>query len=580
MLGSMIIALVNGWRALLNGWQRLLRLRVDYVRLELSGTLPEFAAEPSWWQRRFLGASTPPSLIGLRRQLQRIGSDPHAKGVLLVLRNLSLGWASIESLRDEIHAFRSLGKRVVAYVPSADTRDYCVACAADDILMPPTAYLNLLGVRVEAMFLRDALKSVGIEAEVVAVSPYKTGADRFTHAEMSEENREQLERLIDRIYTAIVAMVAADRKLAVEQVRALIDQAPHTAKAAQERGLIDGTCYEDEIETRLAGCASPTPTPDAEKATPSKAAAKIVIKDWAVARKILHLPYRKRQRKYVAVVSVEGTIVDGINRIIPLPLPLIGGAMAGSDSIIQALRRVEQNERIAALVLHIDSPGGDSFASDLIWREVQRLRQKIPVVVSMGNIAASGGYYIAAAANAIVAQPGTLTGSIGVYSLRPIVSELLQRTGVNTVVLSRGLRTGLRSATLPPTDDERTAIQEMVFAIYDEFKQRVCQGRNLGAAQLEPVAGGRVWAGQEAQPRGLVDALGGLPVAVAKARELAKLPADPTAPILRVTPERPRDYLAPQPFPTTAALADLPGLLEEALRPRILTILPWILREY
>lgn len=577
MIAAIIIAWINCWYAIQNGWRRLWRRRVDYIRLELSGTLPEFSADPPWWQRRFLGASAAPSLMGLRRQLQRIAADPQVKGVLLVINDLTCGWASIQSLRHELHSFRLSGKRIVAFLHSADNRNYCVACAADEVLMPPTAFLNLLGVRVEAVFLRDALKAAGISAEVSAVSPYKTGPDTFTHADISPENREQLERLVDQRFTVLIEAIASDRKLSTAQVQVLIDHAPLQAQAACEAGLIDATCYEDELAWRLAAKAAPD-TKAAHNAT-ADARPDVRILEWPTATRVLRIPYRKRQRKYVAVVSVEGTIAGGPSRNIPLPLPLIGGSMAGSDSIIQALRQVEQNKRIAALVLHIDSPGGDSFASDLIWRELLRLRQHIPVVVSMGNVAASGGYYIAAPAHAIVAQPATLTGSIGVYSLRPLVVELFERLGINTVVLSRGAHTGLLSSTSPPSDAERAAMQRIVFSIYADFKARVQSGRNLSEEQLEPIAGGRVWTGREAQQLGLVDELGGLPVAIAKARELAKLPADPSAPVLRVLGGRAHHQLQPEPFPLTNPSA-LPGLMQELLRPRILLALPWVLREW
>lgn len=586
MVAVITIAWSNFWRAVANGWRRLMRRRVDYVRLELSGTLPEFADTPTWWRRRFLSASTPLSLMGLRRQLQHIGADPQALGVLLIIRDFSPGWATLESLRDELQAFRERGKRVVAYLPAAGARDYLVACAADAILMPPSAYINLLGVRVEATFLRDALKLAGIEAEVIAVSPYKTGPDQFTRAEISPENREQLERLIDQRYATMVETIAAGRRLSVEQVRALIDNAPHKATAACAVGLIDAACYEDELEPWLA---AHTPnrrvrtTTETDEAAPKAPAGQpqqpeLIVRDWPAAVKALHIPYRTRQRRYVAVVTVEGAITSGASRSVPLPLPVIGGAMAGSDSIIQALRRVERSRQIAALVLHIDSPGGDSFASDLIWREVLRVRRKLPVVVSMGNVAASGGYYIATPASAIVAQPSALTGSIGVYSLRPIAGDLLDRLGVNTVVLARGARTGLLSATTPPTEDERAVARQTVFEVYADFKERVRNGRNLSEAQLEPIAGGRVWTGREALANGLVDALGGLTTAIAKARELAKLPADPTAPILRIPTGRQRGSLMPQPFPG-GGLAELSDLFAEALRPRILAALPWVLRE-
>lgn len=572
MLRRFICICLNLWCLLQNGWRRLLRRRVDYVYLELSGLLPEWSAAPSLL-RRLLRTSQPATLQTLRQQLQRIADDPQTRGVVLVLRDFNPGWATVESLRAALQDFRTSGKQVLAYLPGADTRTYTVACAADTILMPPTAYLNLLGLLTEAIFVRDALQMVGLEAEVTAVSPYKSAGDPFTRSDMSPENREQLERLLDERYALLVHAIAADRKLSAEQVHACIDQAPYLAPAAQQAGLIDGLAYEDAIETWLEQHTAAPPASSAA-AQPHK----LRIYHWKEARRALRLPYRRYQRRYVAVVSIEGAITTSESRTIPLPVPILGGQQVGSDTIARALRQVEQDDRIAALVLHVDSPGGDAFASDLIWREVLRIRQRKPVVASMGNVAASGGYYVAAAANAIVAQPGTITGSIGVLSLRPIATKLLARTGVHAVALSRGAHAGLLSVSQAPTNDERVVFQAIVTEMYATFKERVCSGRALTDAQLEPVAGGRVWTGREAQQLGLIDELGGLPVAIARARTLAQLPADASAPVLWVTADKRREPALPQPFPTEP-LAAMPVVLKEVLRPRILAALPWILRE-
>ncbi len=572
MLGRLLLTLINSWHLLQNGLRRVLRRRVDYIYLELSGALPEFAEPPPLVQR-MLGARQPPTLTGLRTKLQRITNDPQTRGVVLVLRDFAGGWSTAESLRDELYAFRKQGRRVIAYLPGADTRTYFAACAADEIIMPPSATLNLLGLAAELLFLRDALKMVGIEAEVTAVSPYKAAGEPLVRSEISPENREQLDRLLDWRFERLIFAIAADRSLTPEQVRELIDAAPYTAEAARAAGLITATCYEDELESRL------TKQMEKDAPQPAKKPFKAVLLQWDDARSALRIPYRQYQRQTVAVVSVEGAIINGKSRDLPVPLPLIGGQQAGSESVAQALRKVEQNERIAALVLHVDSRGGDAFASDLIWREVLRVRQKKPVVVSMGNVAASGGYYVAACANTIVAQASTLTGSIGVLVLRPIAAGLLERMGVNTTVLSRGAHADFLDTTRQPTDEDRELLRRLVFESYDEFKQRVREGRDLSDEQLEPLAGGRVWTGQEAQEHGLVDELGGLPTAIARARALAKLPADPTLPVRWVTPDK-RDNLMPKPFAANPAGWHLsPDLLHELLRPRVLAALPWELRE-
>jgi protease-4 len=374
-------------------------------------------------------------------------------------------------------------------------------------------------------------------------------------SDISPENREQLERLLDARFAEVLRAIGAGRGKTTDEVRALIDSAPLSAQAARDAGLVDALKYEDELEDHFRS---------GERAP--------VILDWSPARKALRLPPARFHRRLVGVVAVEGAIAMGSSRSLPVPLPLIGGKQAGADSVTQALRQAEHNRRIAAVVLYVNSPGGDAFASDLIWREVLRVRRKKPVVVAMGDAAASGGYYVAAPASAIVAQPGTLTGSIGVVLLRPIAAGLLARAGINTVVLSRGARSGVLSIAEPPTDDERQALRDLLFNAYAEFKQRVREGRGLDEEQLDLIAGGRVWLGQEALGLGLIDRLGGLPEALLRAQKLGDLPQDRAAPLLLL--HGARAHLPPQPFPVDKPV-DLMRELEAALRPRIWALLPF-----
>ena len=555
MLGILIVWIINLFRALGNLWRRILRRRVDYIRVEIAGALPEFAPSPPWWQRRFLGMSAPLSLYELRRQLARIAADPQAMGVLLRINGLAAGWATLQSLRDEIGHFRTCGKRVVAYVLTPDMAGYYAACAADEIILPPATFLNIVGLRAEVQFLKDALAKVGLAAEVEAVSPYKSAGEQFVRSDISPENREQLERLLDARFAEILRAIGDGRGKSADEVRDLIDRAPLSARAARDSGLVDALRYEDELDEHLKiGERAPT------------------ILDWDKARRALRLTPARHYRKLVGVVAVEGVIATGNSRSLPIPLPLIGGQQAGADSVGQALRQAERNRKVAAVILYVNSPGGDAFASDLMWREVLRVRRKKPVVVAMGDAAASGGYYIAAPASAIVAQPGSLTGSIGVILLRPIAAGLFERAGINTVVLSRGAHSGVLSIIEPPTESERLALRDLIFTSYAEFKQRVCEGRALTEGKLEPIAGGRIWLGQEAQQLGLVDQLGGLPEALLRAQELAGLAQDRNAALLLLRGGRGR--FPPQPFPIDKPV-DLARELDAALRPRIWALLPF-----
>jgi protease-4 len=250
------------------------------------------------------------------------------------------------------------------------------------------------------------------------------------------------------------------------------------------------------------------------------------------------MPYRRRPRKKVALVTLSGAIVRGRSRRLPVPLPFVGREQAGSDSIVAALRVAEQSRRVAAVLFYVDSPGGDALASDLIWREVERIRAKKPVVVLMGNAAASGGYYVSAAASHVVARRGTLTGSIGVLAIRPVALGLYEKLGINPVALERGARAGLLDPSRRPNPDELQVIEDQVGRVYAEFKDRVVQGRGMGDANLEGVTGGRVWTGSEALDLGLVDETGGFSEALSKARELGAIERDVPGLLTKVSPPR------------------------------------------
>lgn len=633
MLSSIIIVFRNLWRRLLNAWRGSSRHPVGWVRLEISGALPELADEPPWWQARFAGARAPLSLQLLRRRFERIRAGK-AQGVVLVIREFGAGWATIQSLHAIIAEHRATGGRVIAYLEGGGSRSYLAACAAEALVMPPTAGLNLLGLRVEATFLADTLRMVGIEAEVIAVSPYKSGGDQFTRAQISPEAYEQLARITDERFALLVETVAKARQLSEAHVQALIDGAPYQGSEAVAVGLLDAVCYEDELEAWLrrwlsdeaavaavtataspdapnapAAAAAATASSDAPAAAPSAVAPAAalaspdapnaaaapslapnaddddddeppLILTWTQALRRLPIPLIRRERRYIGVVRVEGAISTGSSQRSPLPIPLFGGEMAGSESITQALRQAERNRKVAAVVLYVDSPGGDAFASDLIWREVLRLSQRKPVVVSMGDVAASGGYYIAAPAHMIYAQPATLTGSIGVFTLRPNLGGLLERAQVGTTVISRGANSGIFASNAPLTPTERATLVRGVATTYAEFTQRVTAGRTLTEAQLEPIAGGRVWSGRAALEHGLVDALGGLPEAVAHARTLAHLPPDPLAPLMIISGGG-KGRTLPRPFPSAPpAPNDLfVALLSELRQTRTLAALPWVIRE-
>lgn len=515
---GIVDALVNLWRLARNVLRRLLGRPPDFVWMDVTGPLPEFETPVGFLRRRLARGPGPVTLEALRGRFDRISSDGGAHGVVLRIGRIDAGWAVLEDLRREIERFRGRGGRVVAYLADpADTRSYYVACAADEILATPLADVGVTGVSARVNFFKDALEKFGVSAEVVAVSPYKAAGDPFVRNDFSGQAREQTGRLLDRRYGEVIRAVSEGRNIAPEEARAKVDGAPYAARRAVVEGLIDGACYEDELPERLAT--------DGERAR---------IAEWSAASGALRLPYRRRPRRRVGLVSISGTIVRGGSRKLPVPVPLLGGEQAGSDSVVAALRVAEKSRRVSAVLLHVDSPGGDALASDLIWREVQRLSGKKPVVVLMGNAAASGGYYVSAPAGHVVSRAGTVTGSIGVLSIRPAAGGLYEKLGVNPAVLVRGERAGLQDLSRPPTEDELGVLRSQIGHIYGEFKDRVARGRDIGLEEVEELAGGRVWTGAEALERGLVDEIGGFREALREARELGGVDRDTPDALVRI----------------------------------------------
>jgi protease IV len=501
-VAALSILLVNLWRLIANARSRLFARPPDLVWVEISGALPEFETPVGFLRRRIDRGPTPLALQALRERLDRISYDGRVRGVALRIKDIEAGWAALEEARRELLSFREGGGRVVAYLQDpVDTRSYYLACAADEVLIAPLVTVGVTGVRTRVSFFKDALERLGVGAEVVAVSPYKSAGEPYTRNDFSPEAREQAERLLDGRYEELVHAIGASRGLTEAEARDVIDGAPYGSQEALTAGLVDGVLYEDELPGRLAAGGE-----------------RVRLAEWAAARRSLKTPYRRRARRWVELVQVKGAISRGRSRRVPVPLPFLGGERAGSDSVVAALRGAGKNRRVGAVLLHVDSPGGDALASDLIWREVGRISARKPVVVLMGNVAASGGYYVSAPAAHVVARRLTVTGSIGVITIRPVAERLYGKLGVNPVGLERGERAGLVDPSRPPTEDELRVLEHQIGLVYDEFKDRVSWGRDL--SDVDSIAGGRVWSGAEALERGLVDGVGGFREAFRKACEL------------------------------------------------------------
>jgi protease-4 len=481
-------------------------VRVSAERWRSSGegrTVPRIDIERELEPKRFLvftiGDKDPYGL--LLRRLQALRTDPEIAAVAVKIEGLPLGAGRIEELRGALAAIAER-RPVLAYLTGGGTREYWLATAATAIAVPPGATVDVSGLAVSRLYLRDALARLGVAFEVVARGPFKSAPEPLVRDEGSPEAREMTDALLDDVFARFVADVAAARRLPPERVRALVDEALLSSDEARRAGLVDEVLWPDEVEgwarartgrrVRLADGYRPDPERVAQR--------------WG-------------RPAIVEVIRVDGTLVPGRSRSAPAGRELL----AGAETIATQLRRAAEDRQVKAIVLRVDSPGGDGLASDLVWREVVRARRKKPVVASMGDVAASGGYLVASAAEAIVAEPSTLTGSIGVFALKPDLSGLLEKLHVAREAHPRGQNAQLASVAKPWTPAERRAVERQVDVFYGLFLDRVAEGRKLAREEVERVAGGRVWTGRQALDRRLVDALGSLQDAVALARERAKL---------------------------------------------------------
>ena len=499
----------------------------EYVVVDISGSYPERRAPRPRFQP-FRGAlpflQPPPeeSLEDLRGVLDRVAHAPQVRGVVVRIGELPVGLATVQSLRDVLLALRRRGKRVVAYLTTISTPQYYLAAAADEILLPESAMVGFTGLRTEVTFIREALDRLGIAPEFDHIAEYKTAADRFLRREMSPAHREMVDAILDAQLDQIIEDIAAARRLTREPVRGAIDRAPFSAAEALAMGLVDGVLFEDELPRRFGA--------------PGREA---VLQPWTLARRRLPAPYRwPSLQDAVAVVTLRGTIVPGESREFPVPLPLFGRQTAGSSTLARAFRAAERAPRVHAVVFSVDSGGGSALASDLIWREVERVKRRKPVVAFMGDVAGSGGYYVACGANRIIAQPGTITGSIGVVSGKLVLADLFERHGLHHEILSRGAAATIDSPFVRYDETGWTRVRQEMQQIYERFIGRVSQGRSRPAAEIEAIARGRVWTGRQAVPLGLVDELGDFTVAVQRTRELAGIPAGREINVITVRPPR------------------------------------------
>lgn len=453
----------------------------------------------------FLAPAPQETWLGLLGRLRLASTDPRVEGVLVHLQRAPGSLAKLEEARAELLRIKENGKKVVVYLDgSASNGTYYLASAADLVVLHPAGELELIGLSAESMYLRGLLDRLGVEPQFAKRSAYKSAPETFTNTEGSSAAREQLNAMLDDLSAVWTEGIGTARSRDAEEVGRLVDGGPYTAEEAKEAGLVDRLAYPDELEGLLEEEFGKRPRMDEAYARSRD------TRGW-------------RNPREIAVVVVDGAIVRGRSRG---PGFFGGGFTSGADTIVDQLDEARERLAVKAVVLRVDSPGGSAFASDEIWRAVRRLEKAgKPVIVSMGSVAASGGYYVSAGGRAIFAQPSTITGSIGVYA-GPFLdmSDLFDKVGLNTELYTRGRKAGMYSTSKPLDAVEFDALDHMVGATYAQFKDRVATGRKLSPDDVEAVAQGRVWTGVRAQRQGLVDEFGGFHDALERARHEADIP--------------------------------------------------------
>ncbi|MEK6607766.1 MAG: signal peptide peptidase SppA [Myxococcota bacterium] len=480
----------------------LRRRRVDWVRVDVRGRIPERPAPRRLFRLSGLQLHAGGSSIEqLRRLFRDIARDPRARGVVLRVRDLDVGWSRLDSLRGLIDELRASGKEVVALLLAPGNREFYLACAANRILLEPSGPLGLVGLSAQVTFLGGLLERIGVRAELLPIGAYKSAADPLLRREMSPEHRASLDGILDGLYARFVSAIARGRRQEDDAVRALIDGGPYAPDRALAAGLCDGVLYRDELPERLA-------PPGVERAA--------IVSSERYRRATVRWSWVPlRPRRIVAVVPLRGMIVGGEGASVPLSL-------TGADAVIRALRTARRSPRVAAVVLHVDSPGGSVVASDQIWREAVLVARRKPLIAAFGDVAASGGYYAACGAHAIVAQPGTLTGSIGVVGGKLNLEGLYAKLGIGKAILTRGKGASMLTEARGFTEAERARLVSDLHAVYDEFLWRVAAARAMTVELASSRGEGRIFTGEQALAAGLVDRLGGLDAALALAEERAR----------------------------------------------------------
>ncbi|XVF54515.1 hypothetical protein PTKIN_Ptkin05aG0186600 [Pterospermum kingtungense] len=498
---------LSGWKSFVVKFKMLIAFPWERVRKGSVLTMKLRGQISDQLKSRFSSGLSLPQIC---ENFVKAAYDPRISGVYLHIEPLNCGWGKVEEIRRHILNFKKSGKFIIAYVPACGEKEFYLACACEEIYAPPSAYFSLYGLTVQASFLGGVLEKIGVEPQVQRIGKYKSAGDQLTRKTMSEENCEMLTSLLDNIYGNWLDVVSSTKGKNREDVENFINEGVYKVERLKEEGFITNILYDDEVISKLK---------ERLGIQEDKKLHMVDYKKYSQVRKwTLGLAGGGDQ---IAVIRASGSI----SRVrSPLSTPSSGII---AEQIIEKIRSVRESKRYKAAIIRIDSPGGDALASDLMWREIRLLAASKPVIASMSDVAASGGYYMAMAAQTIVAENLTLTGSIGVVTGKFNLGNLYEKLGFNKEVISRGRYAEVFAAEQRPfRPDEAELFAKSAQNAYKQFRDKAAFSRSMPVDKMEEVAQGRVWAGKDAASRGLVDAIGGLSRAIAIAKYKAKIPQD------------------------------------------------------
>jgi protease-4 len=472
------------------------------IELDISKVTNDYAGTFYSDQYGFLNSEPKDGFIDVLKAIEAAKKDSKIKGISITNSATALGMAQNKALRDKLEDFKKSGKFVVAYSDTFSQTDYYLNSVADTIYMNPIGEMDFKGLSSEVMFFKDFQDKSGIQLEVIRHGKYKSAVEPFLSNEMSPANREQLTSLLTSIWNSMAADISKSRKIPLESLNSIAENlSARTAEMAKSSKLIDKIGYIDQYENGIR---------KALKVKKDKEYNKVCILDYAKTRAFDDLLSGAEDK--IAIIYAQGEITGGEGSV----------STIGEIAMRKALKEAREDKNVKAIVLRVDSPGGSALTSELIWRDIELAKKFKPVVVSMGNLAASGGYYISCNASRIFAEPNTITGSIGVFGVLPNLTQLSNKVGIHTEQVNTHSNASGYSVFTPLKDNTRAVIQESVEKIYTTFVTRVAAGRKMSFEQVDAIAQGRVWAGTDAVKNGLVDEIGGLDAAIKYAAKLGK----------------------------------------------------------